>query len=270
MRRAAHQLFDHPKVLDDPLALAVIGRESAEGLKNAGWKQRGRMAGYIRAFMAARSRLAEDQLTSAVGRGTKQYVILGAGLDTFAYRNPFPEDTLHVFEVDHPATQDWKRRRLAAAGIAIPPSVTFSPVDFARQTLADGLEQAGFERKAPAFFSWLGVIMYLEESSIVSTLEFAISTGRGGGIVFDYAVARGALRWMERMMLNSLSRRVAAAGEPFRSFFEPRELVDRMERMGFRSVEDFGTREINERYFKNRADRLRVGGNLGHMISAEI
>ncbi|MGC2416969.1 MAG: SAM-dependent methyltransferase, partial [Candidatus Acidiferrales bacterium] len=201
--------------------------------------------------------------------GTAQYVVLGAGLDTFAYRNPHAETALRVFEVDYPATQEWKRRQLAATEIAIPPSVTFAPVDFERQTLADGLRDAGFDRGKAAFFSWLGVSMYLTEEVIAATLRFVASLPRGGGIVFDYMVPRESLGLIERMALDALSRRVESTGEPFRTSFAPEALMEWLMQIGFRSVEDLGPDEINARYFKNRGDGLRVMGNVGRLISAQ-
>src|SRR5271169_872545 len=256
MRRAAHQLVDVPKVLDDPIALKILEPGARERLQGGEGTGSDRLSRAMRAFMAARSRLAEDELARAIGRGATQYVVLGAGLDTFAYRNPHAEDSLRVFEVDYPATQEWKRRQLAAAEIAIPPSVTFAPVDFERQTLADGLRDAGFERERPAFFSWLGVTMYLTEDAIAATLGFVASTPRGGGIVFDYAVPRQSLGLVGRMALDALARRVEKSGEPFRTFFDPTALAQRLKQMGFRSVEDLGADEINARYFKDRADGL--------------
>src|SRR5580700_6523867 len=142
IRRAAHQLLDEPKVLDDPLALRIIGTEAAAALRSDP-KEDHVFARAFRAFMAARSRYAEDELARAVEVGVTQYVILGAGLDTFAYRNPHPG--LRVFEIDHPATQTWKREQLQSAGIAVPVGLTFVPVDFEGQTLADGLGRAGLD-----------------------------------------------------------------------------------------------------------------------------
>ena len=131
MRRAAHQLLDDPKVFDDPVALRIIDKESASALQADPHQfEATPLSPYLRAFVAARSRYAEDELALGVQRGVSQYVILGAGLDTFAYRNPYPEGVLRVFEVDHPATQTWKRARLEEMGIALPGDVTFAPVDF--------------------------------------------------------------------------------------------------------------------------------------------
>src|SRR5512137_207084 len=113
MRRAAHQLLDNPKIFDDPLALHIIGKENASALQTDPRQyETTPLSSYLRAFVAARSRYAEDELAFGVRRGVRQYVILGAGLDTFAYRNPYSEGALHVFEVDHPTTQTWKRERL--------------------------------------------------------------------------------------------------------------------------------------------------------------
>ena len=271
IRRAAHQLFDSPRVLDDPLAVPIVGTAAAARLAASTARERRETASRsMRAFMAVRSRFAEDELIRAIGRGVRQYVVLGAGLDTFAYRNARPSSELRVFEVDHPATQAWKRERLAAANIAIPSSVTFTPVDFEQQTLAHGLRAAGFDRGVTTFFSWLGVTMYLTDDAVGSTLGFIASTPSGGGVVFDYAVPRASLGFVGRMALDGLMRRVAAAGEPFRTFLDPRELPARLAGFGFHGIQDLGRDALNARYFASRADGLRIRGDLGHLASAEV
>ena len=274
LRRATHQLVDSPRVLDDEVAVPIVGDAAASeaaaeaAAERKGWRNRAGRA--IRAFMVARSRFAEDALARAVARGTTQYVILGAGLDTFAYRNPHPAASLRVFEVDHPATQAWKRRRLAAASIPIPASVKFAAVDFERQTLGEGLALAGFDGLAPSFFSWLGVTMYLSDAAIASTLAFVAATPAGGGLALDYSVPRATLGWMGRIAHDALARRVAAAGEPFRTFWSPLDLRNRLTAAGFHGIEDLGADEINARYFAGRADGLRVSGELGRVASAEL
>ena len=264
MRRAVHQILDHPKMFDDPIALPIIGSEAVAKLEAERSGHQSRVARNLRAFLVVRSRFAEDELARSMSRGVSQFVILGAGLDTFAYRNPHGDSALRVFEVDYPATQEWNRQKLAAAGIAIPPSVTYAPVDFERQTLAEGLKLAGFEASKAAFFSWLGVTMYLTEDAVMNTFGFIAPTPAGGGVVFDYAVPRSSLNWVGRMALDALSHRVAAAGEPFRTFFDPAALAERLRQIGFSHVEDLDTREINGRYFKDRADQLCVAGGMGH------
>jgi methyltransferase (TIGR00027 family) len=168
IRRAEHQLFDFPHVLDDPIALRIIGPEGAASIALRCWFAYFPGPRAMRAFMAARSRYAEDQLARAIASGTAQYVVLGAGLDTFAYRNPYTDSALRVFEVDHPDTQAWKRHRLASTAIPIPYPVTFVPVDFGRQPETE-LEKAGFKPDEPAFFSWLGVTPYLSKEIVMAT-----------------------------------------------------------------------------------------------------
>jgi methyltransferase (TIGR00027 family) len=270
IRRAAHQLFDRPKVLDDPIALPIIGRRAAAKLETERATGDNRIALSIRAFMVARSRYAEDALAHAIARGAKQYVVLGAGLDTFAYRNPYDESELRVFEVDYPATQEWKRQQLEEARIAVPASVTYAPVDFERQTLQEGLEFVGFDSTQPTFFSWLGVTMYLSEDAVMSTFGFISTTPPQGGVAFDYAVPRSSLGLFGRIALDAVSRRVAAAGEPFRTFFVALALAERLRGMGFTSVEDLGADEINARYFGDRPDKLRIRGRIGRLMSAQV
>src|SRR5580692_468806 len=265
LRRAAHQLFDTPKVLEDPLAVRIVGREAAASL--SGLTDRlSPPARYMRAFMAARARYAEDELALAVRRGVTQFVVLGAGLDTFAYRNPFPN--LRVFEVDHPATQEWKRQRLAAENIAIPDSVTYAAVDFDSQTLADGLRAANFQSGQPAFFSWLGVTMYLDNQTVLDTLRFIHTMHAANGVVFDYTVPRHLLNTMGKLVFDAITRRVAAAGEPFRSFFVPAELDAALQQIGYRHVEDMDSPAINARYFADRTDNLKVAGAMGRLCHA--
>jgi methyltransferase (TIGR00027 family) len=267
IRRAAHQLLDRPRVLDDPLALRIIGSEAEEALRSNP-KEDHAFSRAFRAFMAARSRYAEDELARAVAHGVRQYVVLGAGLDTFAYRNPHPG--LHVFEVDHPATQAWKREQLRVAGIAVPAALTFVPVDFERQTLADGLRQSTFDTGAAAFFSWLGVTPYLTRDACMITLSFVAKMPAGSGVVFDFAVDPALLSAGQRIALGVLSKRVAAAGEPFQLFFDPGKLQDELKGMGFHRTEFLQGKEINARYFNDREDGLLVRGGLGHLMGAWV
>lgn len=269
MRRAAHQILDSPKVFDDPLAIPIIGEQAAAQLAadnpaTSGLKARA--ARFMRAFIVARSRFAEDELARAVAHGVKQYVVLGAGLDTFACRNPFPE--LLVYEVDHPSTQEWKRARLQRAGIAVPESVQFTPVDFQKETFVEGLNRVGFRSDEPTFFSWLGVTMYLNRDTVHSTFRAIVKMCPANGVVFDYSVPRASLTFLNKLVFDALSKRVAAAGEPFIGFFEPAELAESLKQMGYREIESLDADRINARYFASRSDRLRVGGALTHLMCA--
>lgn len=224
------------------------------------------VAARFRAFIIGRSRYAEDELAQAVARGVRQYVVLGAGLDTFAYRNPFPD--LRVFEVDHPATQAWKRQRLAQVGIAVPSSMTFAPVDFERETFDDGLRKAGFNERAPTFFSWLGVTMYLESDVVLGTLRAIHEMNAANAVTFDYALPREALGFVGRLALDAVSRKVAKAGEPFRGFFAPAALIASLKDIGYTHIEDLGSPELDARYFSGRTDSLHAKGQLGRLMSA--
>jgi methyltransferase (TIGR00027 family) len=268
MRRAAHQLFDHPRVFEDPLAIAILGEELAARLKSGLDQCETGGSRHIRAFMAARSRYAEDQLTAAMARGATQYVVLGAGLDTYAYRNE--HSRLFVFEVDHPATQAWKRKQLDAAGIAIPSSLTFVPTDFEEQSLGSVLQSSGFQASEVSFFSWLGGTPYLTPEAVMATLAFIGSLPSGSGVVFDYAVERSSLDFVEQMAMDALASRVARAGEPFRLFLDPRALDRMLRAAGFHEIEDLGPAETDERYFAARADGLQVAAGLAHLVHARI
>src|SRR5262245_15805567 len=261
--RAAHQLVDQPRIFDDSLALRIVGGAPMEATLRAQARP-GRSAGF-RPFIVVRSRYAEDELARAVPRGVRQYVVLGAGLDTFAYRNPHAG--LRVFEVDHPATQAWKRGLLQDAGIGVPPSLTFAAIDFETQTLAGGLRQAGFKADEPAFFSMLGVVVYLTRDAAMSTLKFVASLPSATEIVFDYAISPSALSESDRRVHDDSTRVVAARGEPWLSYFAPPTLAADLRAAGFTRVEDLGPDEIQERYFKGRADGLRVNG-IARLVKA--
>ena len=264
LRRAAHQLYDSPMVFPDPIAIPILGEAYAEELRRTPLRPDRPFSVALRAFLLARSRYAEDNLGRAAAGGVGQYVLLGAGLDTFAYRNPYPE--LRVFEVDHPATQRWKIELLQRGGISIPGSQTFVPVDFESQSLSAQLQVAGFDHSAPAFFAWLGVVPYLTLAAFRATLGFIAEQPEGSGVTLDYGQPRDALPFVERLAHDSLALRVQLAGEPFQLFFTPAEIA--AEFAGFGSIEDLGSAEINARYFRGRADQLAVRGAAGRLLCA--
>jgi methyltransferase (TIGR00027 family) len=252
IRRAAHQVMDKPPVLDDPIGLRLIGSGYPRQMERA----MHRVARDFRAFMAVRSRYVEDKLAVAVAQGVRQYVVLGAGLDTFAYRNPFP--SLRVFEVDFPATQEWKKTMLGEAAIDVPPGLTFVPLDFEHHTLSEGLAAAGFDAGMPAFFGWLGVIPYLTLNAFRATLDAIAQLPAGSAVGFDYALAPEMLSPLGRTAFDALAGRVAAAGEPFQLFFTPAGLESELRRAGFQRFEQRDSDQLNELYFKERADGLKL------------
>jgi len=262
--RAVHQVLESGRIFTDPLAVRILGTDAEAALRDAKNNPSRRM---LRLFIAVRMRFAEDALASAVAGGVRQLVVLGAGLDTFAYRNAFAE-SLHVFEVDHPATQAWKRKRLAEAAIPLPRTLTFAPIDFERETLADGLALAGFDPAKQSFFTWLGVVPYLTEQAVFSTLEFIARLPGGAHVVFDYRnpPASGAGRDRYAAAHEVLATRVASIGEAFRSYFETDALRIKLMGLGFREIEDLGPALIRERYFANRGGSLPDRG--GHVVRA--
>jgi len=215
--------------------------------------------------MAVRSRYAEDELARSVAGGTRQYVVLGAGLDTFACRNP--NAALEVFEVDHPAPQEWKKQLLASARIAVPQNAHFVAVDFEHDSLAERLSEAGLKLE-PAFFSWLGVTPYLTREAFNATLGFIASLPSASGGVFDYCVPPSSMNDTQRRAFEALADRVARIGEPFRLFLNPRELEVHLRGLGLTRIEDLDGDAINERYFRGRADGLCVRGGAGRLLSA--
>jgi methyltransferase (TIGR00027 family) len=265
-RRAAHQLLDVPPVFADPIAARLLRSDLAERLRQRP-KSFDRPAGmrYLRAFLAARSRYAEDRLHAAAPRGVRQYILLGAGFDTFAYRCDLPE--LRIIEVDHPATQAVKRRRLAAAGINEPANTNYVAADLAHTPLRDALARGGFDPTRPAVIAWLGVLPYLELPAIEGVFAFAATLQAGSEIVFDYSQPPETLGWLARFAYRRLAKRVAALGEPWKTFFLPPALHALLARHGLTVLEDLDATAINARYFARRRDHLRVRG-VGRVAAA--
>ena len=265
LMRAVHQVIDYPRVLDDPLAVPILGHEGAKWLQRAADSQ----SRSLRAMIALRSRYAEDRLAAAVARGVRQYVVLGAGLDTFAYRDPHADAGLQVFEIDHPATQAWKRARLAAARIPVPTSLTFTPVDFETQTLRSQLARAGFDFDRPAYFSLLGVVIYLSETAAMETMQLVSSCAPGSEITFDFALPAGLLSASARSSRERSIERMAALGEPWITFFEPDLLARKLRALGFSASHLLTPREANHAYFAQRIDGLRVADSA-HVMAARV
>jgi methyltransferase (TIGR00027 family) len=262
--RAAHQLIEGGAIFADPLAVRILGQSAEEVVREANEHPARRR---MRMFIAVRTRFAEDALTTACERGVRQVVVLGAGLDTLAYRSTLGEG-VRIFEVDHPATQAWKRERLAAAAIPIPSRLTFAPVDFERETLAEGLAAAGFDAAQQTFFTWLGVVAYLTEDAIWSTLGFVAGLAGGARVVFDYGDPPSSLPPEARAMYERGAEHVEALGEKWLTFFETAELHARLRGLGFREIEDLGPPQIRARFFPRYAGPNSERG--GHVLRATV
>jgi methyltransferase (TIGR00027 family) len=260
--RAAHQVLDGASILADPLAVRILGAEEAVSLDHA---QAHPMGPRLRWFIAARSRIAEEALTVAVGNGATQLVVLGAGLDTLAYRTPLAS-RLRIFEVDHPATQAWKRQLLTAAAIAVPSSLTFVAVDFERETLADALDAAGFDRGQRSFFSWLGVVPYLTEQAVFSTLDTIARLPGGAEVVFDYVNPAASVAPAGRAAHQALAERVASVGESLQSYFDTERLCADLHGIGFGAVDDIDPTRLAARFFPEAERSAPARG--GHILHA--
>jgi methyltransferase (TIGR00027 family) len=258
--RAAHQLLEHGRIFADPLALSILGADPQAIVQDAAAHTSRRI---MRLFIAVRTRFAEDALARAVERGVCQLVLLGAGLDTYAYRSAF-RDRLRIFEVDHPSTQAWKRQRLEDAAIPIPHWLTFAPIDFETQTLSDGLTTAGFDSSQQTFFTWLGVVPYLTEEAIFSTLRFIASLPKGAHVVFDYSDPPDTLLPATRALHDKRAAQVEALGEAWLTYFDPQTLHAKLSYLKFVEIEDLGPREIRSRYFPSRKSASPDRG--GHIL----
>jgi methyltransferase (TIGR00027 family) len=261
--RAAHLTEDgNPKIFQDTLAHALVGRALATRLADVlrqSWPPA--LLPVARVTSVTRARYTEDRLLQRANAGVDQYVILGAGLDTFGYRRPDILGALRVFEVDHPMVQAWKRERLRAAGMKELAGVRFVPVDFERESLQEGLARMGFRMEAPAFVSWLGVTQYLTPAAIQSTLDCLGLLALGSGMVVTYVVPDEWRDDVDRAFAAVAAPVAATRGEPWRTFFHPAEFEALVRTSGFTSVEHFGPDEAaTQPYFHNRTDSLRPQG----------
>jgi len=265
--RAVHQLLDDPpRILDDPAIVTLLGTDGVKRLHDESARAQSPGARALRVHVLLRSRIAEDHLARAMHRGVTQYVLLGAGYDTFIVRQPEWARALRIVEVDRPAIQEEKRVRLAAAGLVVPGNVVFAPIDFEHETLAEGLARNGVSLDRPTFFSWLGVTMYLTEPAIDATLRTVAATPAGSEIVFTFADPTP--REGRDPDLPSLADRAASVGEPWLSYFTPDALERKLRAFGFGEVE-FVTPELAARYVGQRSDGLMPPRRVS-IVSARV
>lgn len=262
--RAAHQALERGMVFADPLALAILGEDAEEAVALARQQPERRA---LRLFIAMRSRFAEDSAKVAIGMGVRQILVLGAGLDTFAYRLE-SSDGLRVFELDHPATQSDKRRRLARAGVAEALHVAFVAHDFERGSMTSALEAGGFDTGRRTFVLWLGVTPYLTEEAVFATLGELARFPGGVEIVFDYANPPQTIQEADvRGFHDELAARVAAIGEPFRCYLDTDALHRRARDLGFAGIEDLDRAALVARYLPEFAVAPRPGPGPGaHVV----
>lgn len=266
--RAAHQVIDaQPLIHADPLAMRIIGARGRRWFDENQAYLHVEYVRRIRGMATIRSRVCEDELGLAVARGTAQYVVLGAGLDTFAYRARELARRLTVFEVDQPATQQWKLERLREAGIEIPENLRFVPVDFNAGTLAASLASAGFDRAAPAFFAWLGVSYYLPRESILEMLRFIAGQGVASQVVFDVALEESAVPAEFLHLYRELRSSMARSAEPWQTWFTPEDILGTLSELGFADVTLLHAQALKERFLAGRDDDLLPGPLMALIIA---
>jgi methyltransferase (TIGR00027 family) len=268
MLRAVHQLIDdEPRILDDPIAVRLVDDTTREYIAARSAALLSPALMIPRAAVLLRSRYAEDLLAQALEQDVGQFVILGAGLDTIAFRQPAFARGLEIYEVDHPATQVWKRERLAASGVVVPDNLHWVPIDFEQQTLAAGLRDAGFDALRPAFFSWLGMTQYLTLPAIDTTLKVVAALPSPSTIILSFMLPDIDLPSEEAATARAVADDAARTGEPWLTRVSPQDLAGRLSQLGFRQVVHLTPQEANARYFAHRRDGLHAP-HVAQLISA--
>jgi methyltransferase (TIGR00027 family) len=255
VQRGRHRLEDAPPwILDDPFALVLVGPTWPQLVAAGRSRFSEELDRQIRASMVARSRYAEDQLEA--GR-FHQFVLLGAGLDSFAWRRPDLLGPLRVFEVDHPASQRWKRDRADGLGLPTSDHHLFAPVDFEVQALGDGLDEVGFDWTVPTMFAWLGVVPYLTTDAVEATLATIARCRSGSGVVLEYGLDRSSMDGPAREFSATFSSVARRIGEPVKAGWSPAEAERLVQRCGLAVVDHPSREDLVRRYCAGRSDGLR-------------
>ena len=261
--RASHTLYARDPVFSDPFALQLtsarwrflIGNRLMHALL---LRRVLRALAPITGQILARSRYAEECLVAALARGMTQYVIVGAGLDSFALRRSDLAHQLQVFEVDHPDTQRAKRARLADLGLPLPANLEYAAVDFERESIVEGLARSRYRKDQPAFYSWLGTTHYLKPDTTLATLKaIAACSAPGSNVVLDYSLPREMLSVTDQLGSRWLARYTRRSGEPLIGQFVPDTLHAQARQLGWEVVEDLSGSAQTARYFAGRNDGLK-------------
>jgi methyltransferase (TIGR00027 family) len=272
--RAYHATHDTPKIFNDFLAdqmftaeehinfdhnlvglLQLIDPDLAAANPNQETALARTMQVHNGPISLSRSRYCEDCLEQALTEGTQQYVILGAGMDTFAFRRTDLASRLQVFAVDHPVTQDLMHERIKMAGWELPPNLHFVPVDFAKESLAAALKNSAYDSRKPSFFSWLGVTYYLTREVVFETLQAVAAIAESGSqVVFDYMDSDAFVAGRAGSRIQLMQAIARQVGEPMKAGFDPLTLAADFSHLGFHLQENLAPVDIEARFFQNRRD----------------
>ncbi len=274
--RASHLIWNQPAIFSDTYALQMVTPFWRQVAKNRllNWLIKDALLGVLKPIHTEailRVRFTEDRLREAVStKGVGQYVILGAGLDTFSLRQGDLADRLRIFEVDQPASQAMKRERVIAVNGSVPDNLTFVPVDFETDHLDERLRDSGFDAGTPAFFSWLGTTYYLTGNAISDTLDRISSLAAAGSrLVFDYKYPREMVPPAGIEFTEKLEKFVARRGEPMISTFTPDDMNAELARVGFEELDSVSPAEATERYLKGRTDMPAPAPNFAFALFAK-
>jgi methyltransferase (TIGR00027 family) len=257
--RVLHQTMDgQRKILVDPIAARLVSPATCEATRQAFQYAPPTYPERIRALYVLRYRFAEDRLAEAYKDGIRQYVILGAGFDTFPYRQPAWAREMRIFEVDHPAMQQLKRERLRDGEIEAPSNLGYVAVDFDQVSPLEALAAAGFEGRSPAFFSLIGVSHFLTEASLDAILMMVRAMPPSSRLVFTFALPESELPREEIAMVAMNRAASSASGEPWHTFFRPEELKAKLAAMGFSRVDHTSKQEMDRRYMRYRHDGIKT------------
>ncbi len=258
IRRAAHQLLDVPLIFRDPIAVGLVPEASEEAIRSRAAEHQTQESLLLRSLFALRSRFAEDRLREAASRGVRQYLIFGAGLDTFPWRQPDYARDMRIFLTDHVSTLIWTQVKFWERGLPKPSNVTFVPLDLEQGGTREALAQSGFDPQAAAFCSMLGVTQYLERSSVEELLRFVASLGDGSEIVFSYVPHADDLARIDRQFAGAWAERGAWLGEPWKTRFAMDELAAVLGHIGFADIVHLTPERAEQVYFGSRQDGLRA------------
>ncbi|MGA2425110.1 MAG: class I SAM-dependent methyltransferase [Terriglobales bacterium] len=257
--RAVHQLLDgEPKILDDPISARLLDADMLQRIQSDPARVQEPPTRGLRSHVVLRSRYAEERMAQAVQRGVRQCVILGAGFDTFAYRQPAWARDLRIYEVDHRATQEDKRQRLQSASIPIPANLEFVAIDFESVSLREGLQTSTLNFSEPAFFPCLGVMVYLTRKAAAAVFELVADFPANSEIAFTFSSLDSSLAESYAANHAALADRVSALGEPFQTYFEPQTLRRDLRALGFSEISFLSSEAAERAYFQNRGDGLRA------------
>jgi len=269
IRRAAHQLLDDPLIFDDPIVVDLVPEASEPAIRDTLDEPGAPEAKLFRCMFAMRSRFAEDRLAQAASRGMRQYVMVGAGLDTFPWRQPDFAKTMQLFAADHPASLVWTQERLRQHGLSRPSNLTYVPADLEERRLDEQLVACSFDRAAASFFAVLGVTQYLDKEAINALFGFAATLAKGSEIVFSFAPPDNPLDADGPDAFTSFGRRPAALGEPWKCRLHPTDLVTQLTDLGFRDIFHLTPELARQRYFTHQQE-FREPPRWDHLIAAII